>query len=155
MVVVFVALVSLPAAIWMDLKTLSDENLRRQATSLNGVISSVRSYYAVNVVSRVIRSDAKTQALHNYLDVSGAIPIPATLSLELGAADPAAPVFFKGLAREVTPYHVRALADVGPDCGFEGMDQDGKLTLDLNALDDRARAWVRAAIKEAMTKAQT
>lgn len=85
-VLVLVALIALPFAIWLDLKNLSDENLKRQATSLNGVISSVRSYYATNVVGRVVSTDAKTQALHNYLDVTGAIPIPATLSLELGAA---------------------------------------------------------------------
>ncbi|MFS4582503.1 adenylate/guanylate cyclase domain-containing protein [Phaeobacter sp. C3_T13_0] len=84
-VVVIVALVGLPLTIWLDLRNLSDETLRRQATSLNGIITSVRSYYATNVVSRVVNSQAETQALHNYLDVNGAIPIPATLSLELGA----------------------------------------------------------------------
>ncbi|WP_083099813.1 adenylate/guanylate cyclase domain-containing protein [Pseudophaeobacter leonis] len=84
-VVVVVALVGLPTAIWLDLRNLSDETLRRQASSLNGIITSVRSYYAKNVVARVVNSDAETQALHNYLDVVGAIPIPATLSLELGA----------------------------------------------------------------------
>lgn len=85
-VLVLVALIGLPFAIWFDLKNLSDETLKRQATSLNGVISSVRSYYATNVIGRVVSSDEKTQALHNYLDVTGAIPIPATLSLELGEA---------------------------------------------------------------------
>ncbi len=84
-VVVVVALVGLPTAIWLDLRNLSDETLRRQASSLNGIITSVRSYYAKNVVARVVNSDTETQALHNYLDVVGAIPIPATLSLELGA----------------------------------------------------------------------
>ena len=84
-VLVMVALIGLPAAIWLDLRNLSDETLRRQAGSLNGIITSVRSYYAKNVVSRVVNSDTQTQALHNYLDVNGAIPIPATLSLELGA----------------------------------------------------------------------
>ncbi|WP_299970122.1 adenylate/guanylate cyclase domain-containing protein [uncultured Roseobacter sp.] len=85
-VLVLVALVGLPFAIWLDLKNLSDETLKRQAKSLNGVITNVRSYYATNVVGRVISTDEETQALHNYLDVTGAIPIPATLSLELGAA---------------------------------------------------------------------
>lgn len=85
-VMVMVALIGLPVAIWLDLKNLSDETLKRQATSLNGVISNVRSYYATNVVGRVVSTDEKTQALHNYLDVTGAIPIPATLSLELGEA---------------------------------------------------------------------
>lgn len=81
---VIIALIGLPISIWLDLKNLSDENLKRQAASLNGVISNVRSYYATNVVGRVVSTDEKTQALHNYLEVNGAIPIPATLSLELG-----------------------------------------------------------------------
>jgi class 3 adenylate cyclase len=85
-VLVMSALVGLACAVWLDLKNLSDENLRRQATSLNGIISNVRSYYATNVVSRVVSTNTRTQTLHNYLDVPGAIPIPATLSLELGAA---------------------------------------------------------------------
>lgn len=83
-VVVLIALVGLPTAIWLDLRNLTDETLRRQAGSLNTIITSVRTYYAMNVVSRVVNSESETQALHNYLDVSGAIPIPATLSLELG-----------------------------------------------------------------------
>lgn len=85
-VMVLVALLALPFAIWMDLKNLSDETLKRQAASLNGIITSVRSYYATNVVGRVVSSDERTQTLHNYLEVNGAIPIPATLSLELGEA---------------------------------------------------------------------
>ena len=83
---VILALVALPGAVWMDLKTLSERNLERQATSLNSIITSVRSYYAQNVVSRVLSAEGDTVPLHNYLDVNGAIPIPATLSLELGDA---------------------------------------------------------------------
>ena len=85
-VVVSAALVALPVAIWLDLKTLSDQNMRKQAASLNSIITSVRSYYAKNVVGRILASDGETQLLHNYGEVSGAIPIPATLSLELGDA---------------------------------------------------------------------
>ena len=84
--VVLIGLVTLPVAVWLDLKTLSDENLRRQASSLNSIVSSVRSYYASNVVSRVISHDGPSVALDNYLTEPGAIPIPATLSLELGGA---------------------------------------------------------------------
>lgn len=83
-VLVLVAMTALPIAIWMDLRNLSDETLRRQASSLNGIITAVRSYYAKNVVGRILSTDGDTQTLHNYLDVAGAIPIPATLSLELG-----------------------------------------------------------------------
>ncbi len=77
-------LAALPLAVWLDLKNLSDAALRRQASDLNSVISSVRSYYASNVVGRVLAHPGTTQVVHNYETIPGAIPIPATLSLELG-----------------------------------------------------------------------
>ena len=48
------------------------------------MITSVRGYYATNVVGRVLASPGATQVVHNYEAIPGAIPIPATLSLELG-----------------------------------------------------------------------
>jgi adenylate cyclase len=81
---VLLLLAGLPVAVWLDLSDLADTNLRRQAADLNSVISSVRGYYATNVVGRVLASPGTTKVVHNYQDVDGAIPIPATLSLELG-----------------------------------------------------------------------
>ena len=79
-------LAGLPLAVWLDLQSLSERSLRTQAGDLNSIISSVRAYYASNVVGRVLAAHgASTQVVHNYKDVPGAIPIPATLSLELGA----------------------------------------------------------------------
>lgn len=83
-VMVVLALVMLPVVIWADLRNLSDQNMMRQASSLNSIISSVRSYYAQNVVGRILNNESDTQTLHNYSDIDGAIPIPATLSIELG-----------------------------------------------------------------------
>jgi class 3 adenylate cyclase len=77
-------LAALPLAVWLDLTNLADANLRRQASDLNSVISSVRGYYGSNVVGRVLANPGQTQVVHNYESVPGAIPIPATLSLELG-----------------------------------------------------------------------
>lgn len=77
-------LVALPVAVWLDLTNLAEAALRRQASDLNSVVSSVRSYYASNVVGRVLAHPEATQVVHNYEAVPGAIPIPATLSLELG-----------------------------------------------------------------------
>src|SRR5205807_5695349 len=79
-----VLLAALPVAVWLDLTNLAEAALRRQATDLNSVISSVRSYYASNVVGRVLANPGATKVVHNYETVPGAIPIPATLSLELG-----------------------------------------------------------------------
>lgn len=81
---VLILLAGLPLAVWLDLSNLADTNLRRQARDLNSVISSVRGYYAANVVGRVLASPGTTKVVHNYEEVPGAIPIPATLSLELG-----------------------------------------------------------------------
>ena len=78
-------LAGLPAAVWLDLRNLSEHSLEVQAKDLNSVITSVRTYYAQNVVNRVLNSPGHTEVVHNYKDIPGAIPIPATLSLELGA----------------------------------------------------------------------
>jgi class 3 adenylate cyclase len=77
-------LAALPVAVWLDLTILADASLRRQAADLNSVISSVRAYYGANVVGRVLANPGSTQVVHNYEAIPGAIPIPATLSLELG-----------------------------------------------------------------------
>src|SRR3974390_560775 len=77
-------LVGLPIAVWLDLSDLVETNLHRQASDVNSIISSVRNYYANNVVGRVLASPGTTKVIHNYKDFPGAIPIPATLSLDLG-----------------------------------------------------------------------
>ncbi len=87
--IVFVLLViallaGLPIAVWLDLRNVTENALLRQASDLNSVVSSMRSYYATNVVGRVLTSPGSVQVTHNYESIPGAIPIPATLSLELG-----------------------------------------------------------------------
>jgi hypothetical protein len=72
-------LLLLPVAVWLDLTNLVDAALRRQANDLNSVITSVRGYYATNVVGRVLAHQGITEVVHNYESVPGAIPIPATL----------------------------------------------------------------------------
>ena len=83
-IAVVLGLVLLPAAVWLDLKNLSDQALHTQAESLSSVINNIRGYYARNVIGRVLDAPGETKPLHNYHDVPGAIPIPATLSIELG-----------------------------------------------------------------------
>jgi signal transduction histidine kinase len=77
-------LAGLPIAIWLDLHDLTEAAVRRQAADLNSVITSIRSYYATNVVGRILGSHGSTTVLPNYEDVPGAVPVPATLSIELG-----------------------------------------------------------------------
>jgi adenylate cyclase len=81
---VLLVLAGLPIAVWLDLRNLSERALTEQADELSSTIDSIRNYYASNVVGRILAHGEKTQVLPNYGDVPGAIPIPATLSLELG-----------------------------------------------------------------------
>ncbi len=81
---VVLGLVMLPVAVWLDLRNLSDQALETQAGSLSSVINNIRGYYARNVVGRILDAPGQARPLHNYHDVPGAIPIPATLSIELG-----------------------------------------------------------------------
>ena len=85
LLLVVLLLVGLPVAVWLDLTNLTETNLNRQASDLNSIIASVRSYYASNVVGRILATPGTpTKVAHNYEAIPGAIPIPATLSLELG-----------------------------------------------------------------------
>lgn len=83
---VLLAIVLLPLSVWLDLRSLSDQNLTRQAKTLDSVISVARSYYAENVAGRIKDAESKTELAHDYLSRPGAVPIPATMSIELGAA---------------------------------------------------------------------
>src|SRR6516164_8683536 len=79
-----VLLVGLPVAVWFDLRNLTEAALLRQARDLNSVVTSMRAYYGSNVVGRILETPGSTQVTHNYETIPGAIPIPATLSIELG-----------------------------------------------------------------------
>ncbi|MFC3117510.1 hypothetical protein ACFOHS_01160 [Jhaorihella thermophila] len=81
---VALALVMLPVAVRLNLVALSERNLSRQASNLNGIINGFRGYYAANVVARAREAEGNVQTLHNHHQVKGAIPVPATLSIELG-----------------------------------------------------------------------
>lgn len=80
---VTLAIVLLPIAVWLDLRNISDQNLRQQATSITQVITAFRSYYATNVVNRIIAAGGHAKPLSTYRETDGGIPIPATLSIEM------------------------------------------------------------------------
>jgi adenylate cyclase len=84
LLLVGVLLVGLPVAVWFDLRNLTESALLRQARDLNSVVTSMRAYYGSNVVGRILESPGSTRVTHNYETIPGAIPIPATLSIELG-----------------------------------------------------------------------
>ncbi|MCC7047986.1 MAG: adenylate/guanylate cyclase domain-containing protein [Alphaproteobacteria bacterium] len=77
-------LLGLPLAVWLDLRNLSDRVLRQHAEQLNTAITGIRAFYGQNVVGRILGATTPTKVVHNYKDIAGAIPIPATMSIELG-----------------------------------------------------------------------
>lgn len=86
LVLLAIVLVGLPFSVWLDLRHLSDNALRTQVDSLAVVVGNFRNYYSDNIVDRVLANPHGSAVIANYQDVPGAIPIPATLSLELGSA---------------------------------------------------------------------
>ena len=59
--VAFLLLVGLPVAVWLDMHDVTQAGLRRQARDLNAMFTSVRDYYANNVVGHVQASPGTTQ----------------------------------------------------------------------------------------------
>src|SRR3712207_1688556 len=81
---VVLGLLGLPLAVWLDLRLLSENMLRTQAGEISRIIDDMRAFYGSDVVARVLQANGPVTAAHNYRDLAGAIPIPATLSIELG-----------------------------------------------------------------------
>jgi len=84
LLLVVIGLGMLPVAVWLDLRAISDASLKSQAVDLDIAISRIRTYYSRNVVGRVLDSDGSITPTHEYHRTPGGIPIPATLSIELG-----------------------------------------------------------------------
>src|ERR1700752_3694195 len=83
---VVLLLAALPIAVMLDLRDLTAQLSRRQANDLSKIISDIRTLYANDVVGRILQAPPGTKitATDNFRDVPGAIPIPATFSIELG-----------------------------------------------------------------------
>ncbi|MEO9527913.1 SpoIIE family protein phosphatase [Roseibium sp.] len=84
LLLVVIGLALLPVAVWMDLRSISDASLQAQAIDLDQTISKIRNYYAQNIIARVQDAPGDITPTHEYHDTPGGIPIPATLSIELG-----------------------------------------------------------------------
>ena len=76
----------LPVAVLLDLRDITEQLSRRQATDMSRIINDIRTLYANDVVGRVLQAPHGTEitATDNFREVPGAIPIPATFSIELG-----------------------------------------------------------------------
>ena len=83
-IVVILLLAGLPLALLADLRELSRDALTRQSEEFSRIINDVRNFYAQDVVARVIAADGNVHTSSKFREEPGAIPIPATFSLELG-----------------------------------------------------------------------
>ena len=116
-------LAGLPLAVWLDLRGLSERMLETQAVETGRIIDQMRSFYASDVVQAVNGATGRVVTTHDYKGVPNAIPIPATLSLELGerisGADGAVKYRFVSdlpfkdrKPHELDAFEARALADL-------------------------------------------
>lgn len=78
--------VALPFVLIWTLQFHTEQESLRQARAIGSVISVIRSYYTKNVVGPVLAQHGNVLVTERFRSVEGAIPIPATLSIELGEA---------------------------------------------------------------------
>jgi PAS domain S-box-containing protein len=79
------SLLFLPVVMVKSLSSATVSQMQLQAEEISTLASGIRAYYADNVISRLQAADGKAVYSENYREVHGGIPIPATLSIELGA----------------------------------------------------------------------
>lgn len=84
-VILLASLLGLPFVMMRAMSQATLAQMTQQASEISLLASNIRSYYADNVIGRLQASDGKAIFSENYRDVHGGIPIPATLSIELGA----------------------------------------------------------------------
>jgi two-component system sensor histidine kinase/response regulator len=79
-----IVLATVPFVSWYTLSVQTERRAEHNVDALNRVISIVRGYYAANVAAKVLAAGGEqvtlTEAYHGQ---PGALPIPATLSIEL------------------------------------------------------------------------
>jgi len=76
---VVLGLLGLPLAVWLDLRSLSEQILRTQAGEMGRVIDDIRGFYADEIVTPILQADGHAVVTHKFRTVPGGIPIPATL----------------------------------------------------------------------------
>lgn len=79
------SLLLLPVVTLVATSRATVAQMKLQADEISTLATGMRSYYADNVIARLQAADGKAVYSENYRDIHGGIPIPATLSIELGA----------------------------------------------------------------------
>lgn len=79
------SLLLLPVVMFQAVSSATVAQMELQADEISTLATGIRAYYADNVISRLQAADGKAVYTEDYRNVHGGIPIPATLSIELGA----------------------------------------------------------------------
>ncbi len=79
------ALLLLPVVMVKSIAGATAAQMKMQAEEIATLATDVRAYYADNVIARLQAAGGRAVYSENYREVHGGIPIPATLSIELGA----------------------------------------------------------------------
>jgi PAS domain S-box-containing protein len=116
------ALLLLPVVMVNSISGATVAQMKMQAEEIASLATDIRAYYADNVIARLQAADGKAVYSENYRDIHGGIPIPATLSIELGALFDNAHrdgrisyefisdyPFAKRVARQLDPFESRAI----------------------------------------------
>jgi hypothetical protein len=81
--IVALVAIGMPVAIYLDLRSVTDDMLRKQVNETGTVFQTFHAYYSRNVASRMAESK-KVPVTDNFRNVESAIPLPATLAIEVG-----------------------------------------------------------------------
>ncbi len=81
---IVLGVLGLPLVLWLDLAALSKTTLTARANETSRIIDIMRGFYSSDVVSRIQHAEQQVTTSSNYKNINGAVPIPATLSIELG-----------------------------------------------------------------------
>ncbi len=79
-----ISLAVLPLAMASTLSSASNAQMQLQAEEISHLATGIRAYYADNVIARLQAANGQAHYSENYRQQHGGIPIPATLSIELG-----------------------------------------------------------------------
>ena len=85
LLLLIISLIGLPFVMANSIASATVKQMELQADEISTLATGIRSYYADNVVARLQQADGQAVFTENYREVHGGIPIPATLSIELGA----------------------------------------------------------------------
>ena len=82
--IVSAILIATPLVFLLFLGAANRAQMALQADEISTLASAFRNYYADNVISRIQAADGVAKPSEKYRQINGGIPLPATLSIEMG-----------------------------------------------------------------------